>query len=207
MQYNQIWNAVDKLAKSRGLSPSGLAKIAGLDATTFNKSKRSRPDGKKRWPSLESLNKILETCHISFEDFYKLGADYPSVKDTTETVPYIRFSDIDENINIYDGNVNTENWGKISFPDSQNAYAIDIDTNEFAPFYRINSVIIVAQNSDIRRGDKVVIYQNCGNVIIGEFVRRTAQTIELNNIAQPQSDISVKIANIRIIQRIIWASQ
>lgn len=207
MQYNQIWNAVDKLAKSRGLSPSGLAKIAGLDATTFNKSKRSRPDGKKRWPSLESLNKILETCNISFEDFYKLGADYASAKDTTETVPYIRYSDIDENINIYEGNVNIENWGRISFPDSQNAYAIDIDTNEFAPYYRINSVIIVAQNSDIRRGDKVVIYQNCGNVIIGEFVRRTAQTIELNNIALPQSNISVKIANIRIIQRIIWASQ
>lgn len=207
MQYNQIWNAVDKLAKSRGLSPSGLAKIAGLDATTFNKSKRSRPDGKKRWPSLESLNKIIEICNISFEDFYRLGADYTSGKDMSETIPYIRYSDIDENTEICDGTVNTENWKKISFPDSRNAYAIDVDTNEFAPFYRINSVLIVAQNSDIRRGDKVVIYQKCGNVIIGEFVRRTAQTIELNNIAQPHDEISVQIASIRIIQRIVWASQ
>ena len=59
MKYEQIWNAVDKLAKSKGLSPSGLAKLAGLDATTFNKSKRTRPDGNKRWPSMESINKIL----------------------------------------------------------------------------------------------------------------------------------------------------
>lgn len=52
MKYEQVWDAVDKLARAHGLSPSGLAKKAGLDATTFNKSKRIRPDGKKdglRW--------------------------------------------------------------------------------------------------------------------------------------------------------------
>lgn len=52
MKYEQVWEAVDKLANINGLSPSGLAKKAGLDATTFNKSKRTRPDGKKggrRW--------------------------------------------------------------------------------------------------------------------------------------------------------------
>ena len=39
MKYEQVWDAVDKLARAHGLSPSGLAKKAGLDATTFNKSK------------------------------------------------------------------------------------------------------------------------------------------------------------------------
>lgn len=48
MKYEQVWDAVDKLARAHGLSPSGLAKKAGLDATTFNKSKRIRPDGKKK---------------------------------------------------------------------------------------------------------------------------------------------------------------
>lgn len=66
MKYEQIWSAVDKLARINGLSPSGLAKKAGLDATTFNKSKRIRPDGKQRWPSLDSINKILEVCNIGF---------------------------------------------------------------------------------------------------------------------------------------------
>ena len=45
MKYENVWDAVDKLAKKHGLSPSGLAKLAGLDATTFNKSKRLRDDG------------------------------------------------------------------------------------------------------------------------------------------------------------------
>ncbi len=207
MRYKQIWNAVDKLAQSKGMTPSGLAKAAGLNSTTFNKSKRLRPDGKKRWPSLESINKILATCNISFEVFYRMGADLSTAKETTETIPYIRYSDIDEKICMNDNGINTESWGQINFPDSGNVYAIDIDTNEFAPFYRINSVIIVAQNSDIRRGDKVVVYQNCGTVIIGEFVRRTTQTIELKNIAQPQNDLSIQIASIRLVQRIVWASQ
>ena len=66
MKYETVWCAVDNLAKSLGLSPSGLAKKSGLDATTFNKSKRKRPDGKNRWPSLDSLNKVLEFCNLSF---------------------------------------------------------------------------------------------------------------------------------------------
>ena len=73
MKYEQVWDAVDKLARAHGLSPSGLAKKAGLDATTFNKSKRIRPDGKKRWPSLDSINKILDACNVTFEQFYKIG--------------------------------------------------------------------------------------------------------------------------------------
>ena len=80
MKYETIWNSVDKLARSKGLSPSGLAKLAGLDATTFNKSKRIRPDGKKRWPSLDSVNKLLEVCNISFEQFYNLGCDEEVVR-------------------------------------------------------------------------------------------------------------------------------
>ena len=75
MKYEQVWEAVDKLAKINGLSPSGLAKKAGLDATTFNKSKRTRPDGKKRWPSLDSLNKIIEVCNISFDEFFALAGN------------------------------------------------------------------------------------------------------------------------------------
>ena len=64
MQYEQIWDAIDKLAKQNGLSLSGLAKKSGLDPTIFNKSKRLRHDGKKRWPSLESLNKILTVYSV-----------------------------------------------------------------------------------------------------------------------------------------------
>ena len=59
MQHSQIWRAIDALAARRGLSPSGLARAAGLDPTTFNKSKREATDGRPRWPSTESLARAL----------------------------------------------------------------------------------------------------------------------------------------------------
>lgn len=90
MKYEQVWEAVDKLAKINGLSPSGLAKKAGLDATTFNKSKRTRPDGKKRWPSLDSLNKIIEVCNISFDEFLL----WPATKTKTKSFTPFRILNV-----------------------------------------------------------------------------------------------------------------
>jgi phage repressor protein C with HTH and peptisase S24 domain len=55
----QIWSAIESLAADHGLSPSGLARRAGLDATSFNRSKRINADGRERWPSTESIAKIL----------------------------------------------------------------------------------------------------------------------------------------------------
>ena len=67
--HGQIWAGIDQLAKDSGYSPSGLAKKAGLDATSFNKSKRMSPDGKPRWPSTESIAKILKTTDTTLSDF------------------------------------------------------------------------------------------------------------------------------------------
>ena len=41
LKHKEIWNAIDKLAQINGMTPSGLAKKSGLDATIFNKSKES----------------------------------------------------------------------------------------------------------------------------------------------------------------------
>lgn len=52
MKYEQVWEAVDKLAKINGLSPSGLAKKAGLDARPLIKANAPAPTEKKggrRW--------------------------------------------------------------------------------------------------------------------------------------------------------------
>ncbi len=70
--HNDIWNGIDMLAKRNGYSPSGLAKRAGLDPTSFNKSKRFSKDGRPRWPSTESLSKILAATKSNLPDFAKL---------------------------------------------------------------------------------------------------------------------------------------
>ena len=58
-----------------GLSASGLAKKAGLDPTTFNKSKRITPEGRPRWPSTESIAKSLQATAVTVDTFVSLITD------------------------------------------------------------------------------------------------------------------------------------
>ena len=67
--HEKIWDAIDQLARHNDLTPSGLARKAGLDPTSFNKSKRNSADGRLRWPSTESIHKILEATGSTIEDF------------------------------------------------------------------------------------------------------------------------------------------
>ena len=51
LTHGKIWTAIDALARRYGLTPSGLARRAGLDATAFNPSKRTTTEGRPRWPT------------------------------------------------------------------------------------------------------------------------------------------------------------
>lgn len=57
--HQQIWAAIDAIAEVEGISASALAVRAGLGPTAFNRSKRVSRDGRARWPSTETLSKIL----------------------------------------------------------------------------------------------------------------------------------------------------
>lgn len=72
LTHEKIWLAIDRLAKLHGYSPSGLAKQAGLNPTSFNKSKRHSPDGKPRWPSTESIAKITSVTDTKMAEFISL---------------------------------------------------------------------------------------------------------------------------------------
>ena len=72
MEHLLLWNAIEKLAKMRGLTCSGLAKLSGLDATTFNKSKQFSPDGTPRWPSCNTIAKIIKATNITMIEFAQL---------------------------------------------------------------------------------------------------------------------------------------
>jgi hypothetical protein len=68
MRHADIWRGIDRLAAHNGLSASGLARLAGLDATAFNPSKRTAKDGRPRWPSTESVASALSAVGAGFDD-------------------------------------------------------------------------------------------------------------------------------------------
>lgn len=68
--HRSIWVAIDALAARHSLSVSGLARRAGLDPTAFNPSKRIGKDGRERWPSTESIAKILRVTGEEFYEFF-----------------------------------------------------------------------------------------------------------------------------------------
>ena len=85
LTHGQVWGALDRLAERAGLSPSGLARRAGLDPTTFNKSKRITSDGRERWPSTESLAKALAATGSSIDTYVQLIGDHG--RDVQQSVP------------------------------------------------------------------------------------------------------------------------
>jgi len=90
LTHQHIWNALDQLADHYSLSPSALAKKAGLDSTTFNKSKRTSLDGRLRWPSTESIAKALEATGATLDDFLRLVAKQGAAP--RQTLPLIGFA-------------------------------------------------------------------------------------------------------------------
>ena len=72
LTHKQVWNAIDTIAERYGFSASGLAKKSGLDPTSFNPSKRNGPDGRPRWPTMESISRLLQASGASMEEFSEL---------------------------------------------------------------------------------------------------------------------------------------
>ena len=71
MTHEDVWRAIERFATEHGMSCSGLAKCSGLDPTTFNRSKRWSREGQPRWPSTNSISKILASTGSTIDDFTK----------------------------------------------------------------------------------------------------------------------------------------
>ena len=63
MTHADIWLAIDKMASDHRMTCSAMARVSGLSATAFNKSKRETKEGKARWVSMQSLAKVLNAMN------------------------------------------------------------------------------------------------------------------------------------------------
>jgi phage repressor protein C with HTH and peptisase S24 domain len=208
LTHAQIWTAIDRLAERAGLSASGLAKRAGLDPTTFNKSKRITPDGRSRWPSTESVAKILAATGTSFDTFVGLISD--AGRGSTRAVPLIGFAQAGAGGYFDDAGFPVgRGWDEIAFPsvDDEHAYALEIAGDSMQPAYRDGDVIVVSPAAPIRRGDRVVVRTRAGEVTAKELKRRTGKTVELKSLNADHEDRQLSVGDIVWMARIVWASQ
>jgi len=207
LTHAQIWSGIDRLAARAGLSASGLAKRAGLDPTTFNKSKRVTPEGRARWPSTESIAKSLAATNITMDQFVSLmmGSHGP-----TQAVPLLGFAEAGAGGYFDDGGFPVgKGWDEIAFPsiDDEHAYALEVSGDSMEPAYRDGTVIVISPAAPVRRGDRVVVKTKEGEVMAKELKRKTAKTIELRSLNAAHTDRTLGLEDIIWVARIVWASQ
>jgi phage repressor protein C with HTH and peptisase S24 domain len=208
LTHNQIWTALDRLAARAKLTPSGLAKKAGLDPTTFNKSKRITPEGRPRWPSTESVAKALAATNTKIETFMSLLTD--SGKPAITHVPLIGFAQAGAGGYFDDGGFPVgKGWDEIAFPSitDEHAYALEISGDSMKPAYRDGDIIIVSPAAPVRKGDRVVVKTRDGEVMVKELKRKSSKSIELKSLNSEHRDRTLPMSEVLWIARIVWASQ
>ncbi len=215
MKHEDIWRALDTLAAENGLSASGLAKRAGLDPTTFNPSKRKMPDGRARWPSTESIAKVLEATGASLEGFTALVAgaralSSGAVRAVARRIPLIGMAQAGDDGHFDDAGFPVGgSWDEVTLPDigDPNAYALEINGDSMEPAYRDGDTVIVSPAAPIRRGDRVVLRTARGEVMAKQLSRRSARRVELKSLNPLHRDYSFDLSEVIWMHRILWASQ
>src|SRR6185369_14522491 len=193
LRHADIWRALDRLAFEHGLTASGLARRAGLDPTTFNKSKRVTRDGKLRWPSTESLAKVLDATKSSLGQFVSL-IEAPEPGRPQRRLPVIGYAQAGEPGNFDDqGKPTGEAWDEVTFPDLDDpgTFALEITGDSMEPAYRDGDVIVVSAQAGIRRGDRVVARLVPGEIVAKQLVRAGSRRLELApfNPAHPKLNL------------------
>ena len=214
MKHEDIWRALDTLAAENGMSVSGLARASGLDPTTFNPSKRCMPDGRARWPSTESLAKVLAATGASLEAFTALVSGARALSSNPRTlsprrIPLIGLAQAGSDGYFDDGGYPVGgSWDEVSLPEigDMNAYALEISGQSMEPVFRDGDVVIVSPAAPIRRGDRVVVRTAEGEVMAKQLARRSARRIELKSLNPAHPDYSFDLKEVTWMHRIVWAS-
>lgn len=213
MRHDDIWRALDTLAAEQGLSASGLARKAGLDPTAFNPSKRVGADGRARWPSTESISKVLAATGTTMDAFASLISGAPAlVRKAVQAkrIPLIGFAQAGSDGFFDDGGYPVGGgWDEISMPDvgDPNAYALEISGDSMEPVFRDGDMVIVSPAAPIRRGDRVVVKTRKGEVMAKQLVRQSARKVELASLNPAHPNYSFDLGELVFMHRIVWATQ
>jgi phage repressor protein C with HTH and peptisase S24 domain len=222
LSHDRVWAAIDALAERYSLSASGLAKRAGLDSTAFNKSKRLSSDGRPRWPSTESLAKIIEATGASLEEFFALieGGEAKPKRVAPRTgraapglqpaVPLLGFAQAGAGGFFDDAGFPAGQGLDLIDPPSprgENSYALKVHGDSMLPLYRDGDVLIVEPGAAVRKGDRVVVKTSGGEVMAKVLERQTAKSISLGSLNPEHPGRDLPMRQVEWMARIVWASQ
>lgn len=206
-----IWNAIDALARHKELSPSGLARLAGLDPTAFNPSKRFTPEGRPRWPSTESISKILAATGFTLDEFTALAAE-------TERA---RQAPMPANVPLIGQITNATVGGWHSFGASSNEgldahaklvvggggpFAVEVADASLEPVYRCGLTLVAASNAVANAGDRILIKPQGALAVPRLLVGKTTRRVELVSIRGDGDPVELDRSHVDWIARIIWSS-
>ena len=209
LSHAKLWKALDALARREGTSPSGLARRAGLDATSFNRSKRFGPGEppRPRWPSTESLTRVLEATGISLGDFAALADDAPLV---STSIPLLGLAQAgadgffdDAGLPLADG------WEQTHLPSVKDSLlSLQIAGDSMTPLYREGDKVIVDREAtDVRKGDRVVVRTTGGETLAKEIAALNARDVILASINPAYPPRALPRRDILWMARILWVSQ
>ncbi|MBJ7483389.1 helix-turn-helix transcriptional regulator [Brevundimonas sp.] len=208
LSHAKIWKAVDNLARREGLSASGLAIRAGLDSTSFNPSKRFGPGDppRPRWPSTESLTRVLEATRISLGDFADLAEDASA----PATLPLLGLAQAGADGFFDDAGLPTgDGWEQTEMPRAaEGRFSLEISGDSMVPLYRPGDRVIVdPTQTAVRKGDRVVVRTTDGETVAKEILALTARTVTLGSINPAYEPRTVPRRQIAWMARILWVSQ
>ncbi len=219
ISHDAIWGAIDALAeKIRSFSlrpcPQG-----GPRSDVLQQVEAAEFRWPLRWPSTESLSKVLEATGATLDEFMGLlnpavgnGLPAGQFPPQQSAIPLLGFAQAGAGGFFDDGGFPAgQGWDVVDFPAAPDrkagCYALEVQGESMMPLYRDGDVLIVEPGAQVRRGDRVVVKTREGEVMAKVLQRQTSRNIELLSLNPDHPNRSFDLNEIEWVARIIWASQ
>nr|WP_321446273.1 hypothetical protein [uncultured Cohaesibacter sp.] len=184
LSHISIWSAIDRLASENSLTASGLARLAGLDATSFNPSKRFKPDGRPRWPSTESISKVLSATDTSVEQFFHCSGleDRTGLESNITDLPSL-------------------------MPLPQDTTLWEVSGGEFYPFYKDGAQLLILKGDGFEVGDRLIVKTSSNDLVLGDVSQTRSRSFSLSMMQDNGRMRTFSSESVDWVARILWASQ
>jgi phage repressor protein C with HTH and peptisase S24 domain len=159
---------------------------------------------------MESINRVLDASGASVEEFMDMLSGRKGAPPRLKQIPLLGLAKAGKGGFFDDSGFPAGNgWEEIDVPGvtDPSAYALEITGDSMQPVYREGDTIIVSPSATIRKGDRVVVKTNDGQVMAKIMQRQTARTLELASFNKDHDTKTLDMKDVDWMARIIWASQ